>query len=123
MKRSIVGALVGALLLLGGGAQAATAMTTPFPARAADKDAGCSAERVGSDIVVSGVGYDVATSAHLVCHVYVDGFHVAAFGGSGAGPVAVVLARIANAPPGPVATCSETRTTHLDGTTAYKYCP
>lgn len=122
MRRYIVGALAGALLLLGGGPRAATATSTPFSARAADKDAGCSAERVGSDIVVTGVGYDVATSAHLVCHVYVNGSLVGTFGGLSVGPVAVVLARIANAPPGPIATCAETRITYLDGTTAWKYC-
>ena len=102
MKRIIVAALVGALLLLGGGAQAATAIDRP------PLTARCDAQRAGNTIVVTGQASSPgATSVSLRCTVYVNGQVIASFGSTGAGPTAVVAGTINNAPPGTIRVCTD----------------
>lgn len=113
--------------MVGTCAAALLALAAPAGATevSADRLSGsCQVNWVGESILLTGVYIAPAgaTSAALVCHVYVNGQLVASFGGSSVGPATVVARVIQNAPPGAISTCAESHHYYLDGSSAHKWC-
>lgn len=111
-KRAAVAAVMALTLLPAGAAGAATEKA----------GLGCTATPAGSGYLITAAAVEpLSLDTLIVCHVYYNGAHVAAYPGTGAGPAAVVAAQWTPPGPGSFSMCTETRMQYLTGT-AHKTC-
>lgn len=111
MRRVIGAVLVGALLLLGGGAQAATAVDRP------PVTARCDFTRAGTTVVVTGEAHSPgAVNVSLSCYLFVNGQLRGVASGSAPGSAVAVSAVFNNVPPGSTRVCPVATATDANGT-------